>query len=127
MVVKWNFTDLSTSDTQDFEINPNEGGEVELAKNITTQGTVAPGGKTVLFEGAPVVPTISFSGTILTQSQFDMFNGWFFVNHQLQLTNDLGQVLNIYITKFTPKRVRAANVPWKMTYTVEAIIVDWTS
>lgn len=127
MVVKWNFTDLSTSDTQDFLINPNEGGEVELAKNLNTQATVAVDGKTVIFEGAPVVPVISFSGTILDEDQYDMFRSWFFVNHQLQLTNDLGETLVIYITKFSPKRVRSSTVPWKMTYTVEALIMDWPS
>lgn len=127
MVVKWNFTDLSTAETADFIINPNEGGEIEYARTITETQTVAPGGKTILYEGSMAVPKISFSGVILTQAEFDFHTHWFFVGHQVQLTNDLGQVMFVYITRFAPKRQRAQNTPWKMTYTVEATIVDWVA
>lgn len=127
MVVKWNFFDANNLETYQFEVNPNEGGELALKKNIQTQNTVGPGGKTLVFEGADEPKTLSFSGTILSQAQHDAFVEWFNKRHQIQLTDDLGNVFMVYITSYAPKRGRAHQYPWKRTYTMEATVIDWVS
>lgn len=125
MVVKWTFLDPTDSSTAQFDINPNEGGSIQYSKNITAHSTLAPGGKTLLFEGAQQAPEITFSGTILTQNMYDMMVLWFNKRHQIQLTDDLGRVMIIYITKFEPKRERARSYPYKHSYSCGATIVDW--
>lgn len=125
MVVKWEFLDPTDSSTGQFEINPSEGGSPPYSKNMTGQSTVAAGGKTIIFEGAFNVPEISFSGTILSESQYGDMVHWFNLKHPIQVTDDLGRVFQIYITKFEPKRVRAQSYPWKHTYSCTAILMDW--
>lgn len=125
MVVKWVFEDLTDLTTATFEINPNDGGTPPYEKNITTQNTLAAGGRTLLFEGSTKEQELSFSGAILTSTQLDMLIFWFTKRHQIQLTDDLGRVMMIYITKFDPKRVRKASNVHYHTYTVTAQIVDW--
>lgn len=125
MVVKWEFFDPTNSTTVAFEINPSEGGAIAYKKNITTQSTLAHDGKTLVFEGAQVPPEINFSGTILTETQYNQMVTWFNKKHQMQLTDDLSRVMMVFITEFTPVRERARNYPWKHSYTCKAVIVDW--
>lgn len=125
MVVKWTFLDPSDSSTAQFEINPSDGGSLPYERNITSESTVAPGGKTVLWEGARKTSESTFSGTILTESQYETMVEWFEKTHQVQITDDLGREFMIVIKRFEPRRVRARSHPWKHTYTVTYTLVDW--
>lgn len=127
MVVKWRFDDPVTLDSHVFEINPNEGGSPDYTKNIQYRNTSAPNGKTILFEGRDNPPSLEFSGTLLTESQFNMFVEWWNKRYQVEVTDDLGRQFTIVIESFSPKRERAFHYPWKHSYTVRAIIVDWPS
>jgi hypothetical protein len=124
MVVRWKFTDPTDSSTQTFEINPFEGGTPSREMNISTQNTLAPGGKTLVWEGAESPQTIEFSGTILSESQLELYNTWFSKKHQIQLTDDLNREYMILFRTYVPKRVHSANF-WRHEFTVSAIIVDW--
>lgn len=125
MVQRWVFTDPTDSSTATFEINPNEGGTVPNKKNITSQSTVANNGKSIVWEGSKAVPELTFSGTILTQTMYNLMVTWFNKSHQIQLTDDLSRVFMIYIRDFDAKRIRSATYPWKHTYTCTAIVLDW--
>jgi hypothetical protein len=125
MVVRWEFLDPQTLDTAVFEINPDEGGTPSYSKNITSHSTVAHNGKTIVFEGSAPATELNFSGTILTESMYNLLYNWFSLPHQVQLTDDLARVWLLYITKFEAKRVRSAIYPWKHTYTVTTLILDW--
>lgn len=123
-VVSWNFTDPYTFETVDFEVNPNEGGTPDRKKTLQTQATAAPDGKTILIEGRDQPLSGSFSGTLLTQTQLDMFTTWFDKRHPITMTDDLGREFTIYITEYTTRRQRAVHYPYKHTYTVSYVIVD---
>lgn len=125
MVVKWTFFDPTTSESQVFEINPNDGGSVPVQRNVVTQNTLAPGGNVVLQEGAMSVPEISFSGIILSEDQYNVMYDWFFREHQIELTDDLGRTMTIFITRFEPKRERAVYYPWKHSYSVTATVMSF--
>lgn len=125
MVVRWIFLDLTDSTTATFEINPNDGGSPTYEKNVTSTSTLAPGGKTLLSEGSEKQKEISFSGIVLNSTMYDFMVTWFTKKHQIRLTDDLGRVMMIYITKFEPKRIRRASHPYYHTYTVTAQILDW--
>lgn len=124
MVVRWSFLDPTDSTTAVFEINPNAGGTPARSVTLTTQNTLAPGGKNIVYEGAEDPLQLQFSGTILTSTMLALMNTWFTKKHQVQLTDDLGRTYMILITKFDPKRVRSPNF-WKHTYDCTAIVVDW--
>lgn len=124
MVVRWTFYDPTVPETYTFPINPNDGGTPGIAKNITTEVTAAPDGSAIIFEGRPSPQTVTFDGTILDQSHLENLITWFSKEHQVRLTDDLGRQYWVYLTSFTPKRVRAATRPWKHTYSAEATILD---
>lgn len=125
MVVKWQFYDPVTTESYTFEINPSQGGSPQLSKNFAYQSTAAPDGKVIAFEGRIPVQTIEFSGTILSQSQYDAIIEWFNKPYQIQVTDDLGRSFVIVIEQFSPTRERAFHYPYKHSYTVRATIVDW--
>lgn len=125
MTVRWTFYDPTGPTTYNFPINPNEGGSPELRKTISYQNTSAPDGKVLVFEGRDSPPTMSFSGTLLTEAQYEAFETWFQKRRQIKITDDLDREYWIYITSYAPKRVRARNYPWKHTYQIEATIIDW--
>ena len=124
-VVRWNFYDPATLESYDLEVNPNEGGSPQYRKTITNQSTVAPGGRTLIFEGLDEPFTLEWSGVLLSQSQHETFVDWWDKRHQIQLTDDLERVYMIYITAYEPKRGKAQSHAYKHTYTIRATILDW--
>lgn len=125
MVVKWNFLDPAGSDSYTFEVNPLSGADPQYDKSITYQSTTAPGGKTLIMEGQDKPLEISWSGTIISESQYDAYVTWFQKRRQIQLTDDLGRVFWIYISSFESQRVRSSNFH-KRTYNVKATVLDWS-
>lgn len=123
---RWIFTDPTLATSYSFDVNPKEGGSPQYKKNIAIQNTLAPGGKTLLYEGADEVQNLEFSGIIREQSQYDAMVLWFNKRHQIQVQDDLGRTYMVYITEFSPKRERSIQRHWKHSYTVRAIILDWT-
>ncbi len=123
VVVKWELFD--GSNTYTFLINPNEGGSPARKKSITYKNTAAPDGKTLVFEGRDEPGTMSFSGILLEQSQYEAFEEWFDKRMQVRITDDLGRQYWIYIESFEPKRVRARSYPWKHSFSISATILDW--
>jgi hypothetical protein len=124
-VVRWTFFDPLTLEEYTFGINPNTGGSRQFRKTINYQSTAAADGKTLVFEGRDEVNKMEFSGAILEQGQYDAMVTWFSKRHQIQVTDDLGRQFWIYITSFAPVRQRAIHYPWKHSYTVEYVEVDW--
>lgn len=124
-VVRWSFYDPFTTDTYVFEINPNDGGSRQFKRNFAYQNTAAADGKTLVFEGRAQQQSVDFSGTLLTQAQFDAFQTWWAKGNQILMTDDLGRASWIVIEEFTPKRVRAVQYPWKHTYNIKATVVDY--
>jgi hypothetical protein len=124
-VVRWTFEDPTAAQTYEFEINPNDGGSPGYERNVSYQNTSAPDGKTLIFEGAPRAQELEFSGTLLTQEQYDAFVTWWQKKNQVKMTDDLGREWWIVITRFAPTRERSVHYPWKHSYSVTAVIVDW--
>lgn len=123
MTVKWTFTDENAV-SYTFGTNPNAGGSPTLKKTITPFSLAGSDGVLVLFEGRQTPPTIEWSGVALDEDQYLAAITWFGHRHQVLLTDDLGRSLWIYITEFTPKRGGRVKHPWRMTYTVKAVVLS---
>lgn len=126
MVVRWTLYDPVLSETWTMQVNPNDGGTPDNAKTVNYTNTAAPDGKALVYEGRDAVQALDWTGIILTQEHYDTYIHWFAKRRQVLLTNDLGIQTWIYLTKFTPKRKRAVQAPWKHEYTVSAIVLDVT-
>lgn len=123
--IAWVLRDPVTAEEYAFEINPNDGGSLSYQKNIGYMQTVAPNGKIIMYEGRDEAKTTTVSGVILSQNQFEEMVKWFNKRYQLELEDDLGRVMSIYITSFEPRRVRSARKPWRHDYSLTFTILDW--
>lgn len=124
--IAWVFTDPTDASTYEFPINPNADGSLQYEKQINYKNTTAPDGKTLIYEGLDQPKATSFSGTILTEDQYNAMVLWFNKRHQIQLVDDLGRIFMIYITGFKPQRKLSRTYPWRHDYTVDYTIVDWS-
>jgi hypothetical protein len=124
-VVRWTLYDPIELVTYTFHINPFEGGSPQFRKKVNYQSTSAPDGLTLIFEGQDEVQEITWEGTILEQAHYDALYEWWAKRRQLLLTDDMGREFWVYLQTFEPKRVRAAHHPWKHTYSMKAVILDW--
>jgi hypothetical protein len=125
MALRWRFYDPTVPEEYVFEVGPDSGGSPEFAKTITEEATVAPGGKTLIFEGADQPQHLEFSGTLLSQEQYEAFVTWWSKRRQIRITDDMGREFWVYITRFTPKRERAIHSPYKHSYSITCTILDW--
>lgn len=121
---RWKLHDPATNIYVELPINPVEGGSPTYRKNISYQSTAAPGGTTLMFEGQDEPKQMEVSGEILTREHYEMLTLWFNKRNQIQLTDDLGRVMWIYITEFSPKRVRSTVYPWRHSYTLKYTALD---
>lgn len=126
--IAWHFRDYTVDPTEEYkwEINPKEF-DITNRKQLSFQTTAAPDGRVLAFEGRDEVQKVAFSGTVLTESQYEQMLHWFTKRHQVEIEDDLGRIFSIYITSFNPKRERNRSYPWKHSYTCEAIVLDWSS
>ncbi len=122
-VVRWTFFDPTDASTAVFEMNPSDGGNEDRKHTIGTSSRRAPGKKTVVVGNANGIREFKFSGTILTETMYNLFDLWFNKDHPIELTDDLGRTFSIYITEFVPKRVHKPYNPWFHTYDVTGILL----
>lgn len=136
-VVKWEFFDFVTDTTIELEINPSAATMGGTTRSITEQGATSPSGKRILFEGRRSPQTISISGVVLTQDQYEVLLGWSEKNYQFKLTDDLLREYWVYIVNFSPNR-RSTKVGsmagessspllWLSDYNIEMRVLDWSS
>lgn len=120
---RWTFYDLVTLETYTFEVNPLNVPLPPLKKSFAYQALAAPDGGLVAFENQDPVIQLSFSGTILSEAQYEAMITWFSKPHTVVLTDDLGLVSTIFISGFTPTRQWTAGFPWRHEYQVDAFYI----
>lgn len=120
MTVKWSFTDYWKSGATPYqyiwEINPNDGGSPEISKNMTILQSAGPNRLNLVMEGNSTVPTLSFSGVIISQAHYETMELWFDRRVLIQLVDDLGRTFYGVFSKWSPKRSRRASNAWYHTY-----------
>ena len=122
---KWTLSDPVTNTVYSMQINPNS--EVTTAqKTLTFEAVAAPSGAVLVYEGSDTPTTLTLTGTLLSQAQYSAL--WFFyqLRRQVQLTDDLGRVRWVYFTELNPTRVRSAQYPYKMTYSISLYVLSET-
>lgn len=103
-----------------FPINPREGALPNFEKKVTVHTSSL--GAPIFFEGRQEPQRMPFTGSILTQEHYQFFKSWFDHDYAVTITDDLGQTVNAYLVKFTPKRKNRHSHPWAADYDCEAIV-----
>lgn len=119
---KWTLSDPVSSSVYTFSINPT-GDSPVYSKTLNFEATAAPSDAFLIYEGSDTPTTFSITGTILSQNQYSAFAWWYNLRRQTLLTDDLGRTRWVYITTFSPVRVRSATIPWKHTYTLAGYVL----
>lgn len=119
MIVKWKFSEVHGTETWTWPINPNEGGSPTFEKQLTISSNTGPNTGTIIQEGRMQAPVLSFSGSILTQEQYEKLEEWFFLRALLDLEDDLGRTFRGVFSAYSPDRARRASRPWYHTYSAQ--------
>lgn len=130
MVVQWSMQDYYSAtpgDIYSFEINPNDGGSPEAHKQMTLLQSAGPNRMNLVQEGNTTAPTLSFSGVILEQVQYENLEYWFDRRVLIKLVDDLNRTFYGVFSKFAPKRSRRPNNPWYHTYDAEFTVTAYVN
>lgn len=125
--VAWTLTDPTgaTPATYSWQINPAQA-SLNYSKSpvyqISGGGTNAQ--ENVIFEVQDAQQKLSFSGTVLTEEQYNEMILWFNKGNELLLTDDLGRGFVVYISNFSFQRKRSNDFPWYHTFSGEFLVVN---
>lgn len=124
--IGWQFIDAVEATTETMEINPKDDASPTFEKALTKTSTTAGGstGQVIVFEGADPPAQFNFSGTILTQSQYEFLQTAWEKRHLLTIVDDLGRSFTVYIESFNPKRGLSRTYPWKHTYDMSTVVIS---
>ena len=122
---RWVFTDNVAPETYTVDVNPNEGGTPPIERSFTYSSTPGPGGPSIAFEGRDRPRKFSISGCILMESHLVAFQNWFTKEYQVKITDDLNREFWIYITDLEFERNQTRRYPWRHTFRMGYIELDW--
>lgn len=113
---------MATPTSYTVEINPNTATSPSFQKAFGYTATVAPNGKTLIYEGRDQPQKIEFSGVILSEAHYNSLVTWFKNRNQIQITDDLNRTFTVIIESFTPTRKRSYHYPWRHEYRMSATL-----
>lgn len=122
-MARWNFQDNVISQSYNFDVNPNRGGTPSFQKNLSYSST--PAGSSIVFEGRDKPRTFTVSGTLREEAQLIALQTWFDKEYQVKITDDLGREFWIYITNLQFERAQTRRWPFRHTFTINYVEVDW--
>lgn len=117
--VRWTLTDVWRGLSVTLPINPNDGGSPAIEKALSIQTNVGPYRGGIIQEGALSIPTLSFSGVILTQDHYELLEAWHLKRVLIDLDDDIGRTFRGVFSTFSPERQRRAYNPWYHTYSAQ--------
>lgn len=138
--VRWRLEDpadknLATRSYQ-FEINPNEMTSPFPTRQVTTMGTTAVDGNTLMWEGMRSPAVMTFSGTLLSAAQLAALRKWVYDKQgRLYLWDHFGRRMLVVLHKLDAVPVRTGGRfymrhTWSIECTVlsitEPIITKWS-
>lgn len=121
---RWELYDPVETVTYTFEINPNEMDPITSERNIRTSTTTAVGGKVLVSEGNATPPEWTFSGTLLSKSQYLAMEAWAKKNYRVVLTDHFERTFQVLFRRFEPVPRRSIQYPWRHDYTMRALILS---
>ena len=129
MTTRWTFVDSVANESYTVPINPNEAGSPFPTRALKSAqanwADVSRGLQRLrVFESPPEPVDWSFSGVIRTQEHHDALLRWANKNNEVSVSDHLGRTFEVIIKAFRPvERRPTPNVSWRMTYTVQALVL----
>ena len=121
--MRWTCTEVNTTNTYEFEINPSEATSPTRRRQFSYQNTAGSSGKVLFFEGGMEPVTMQASGTLLTQAQYLALDNWSQQRTMIDIVDDLGRSFRSIITNFEPERSPRRGYPWAHDYTLDYTVI----
>lgn len=68
--------------------------------------------------------TMTVSGTLSTQAEYEAFEAWYAKGDPIFLIDDLQRVFKVFMTTFTPERAPSSiNKPWRHKYNMDFLVL----
>lgn len=130
LVVRWRFVDTVTSDVVTLPINPNQMSTPTAPRNFAWAWGSRWGNNRMRGIESPLdgAQSWTFSGVILSESQYDLLLSWAGRLSILEVTDHLGRTFKVVIQKFDPvERLPTATKPWRADYTMTCLFLGETA
>ena len=115
--------DPSNSYTYNMEINPNDSGTPILKNNFTYMVPTASTDGPIISQGVRELRRLEYSGTLLTESQYNNMLLFSAREYPWHITDDLGRKFEVMNETFEPKRALAPYNPWRHDYTWSLVVI----
>lgn len=124
-VLRWRFTDPSTGEQWTVPINPNQMSSPHRGKQMVyAHGTHIGEHRIRAVQTPGEIVHWEFGGVIRTKRHHDDLHYWAEKEHEVEISDHLGRTFEVIIEEFRPEdRTPRAEVPWRMTYTMRAMIL----
>lgn len=124
-MASWTLTDNSTGSPViwTFPISPNTFTPPGRTATVITETTTGNVGNTIYFQGRDDVPTLTFAGTITSQTMHDELRAELDKFYDLVLTDDQGATWNVIIESYTFERKKSAVNHHRYAYNVTAKVI----
>lgn len=127
MTQRWVFFDAVANETWTVPINPNSMTPVDRTKprNLRHSHGWAKDQRVRTFVGKPPAIEWGFGGVIRTKAHYDELVRWTEKTNAITITDHIDRVFLVYLTQFDPTdRKPTPRVPWRLTYTVKATLLE---
>lgn len=122
---RWTFETMGPgAQTWTVPINPNQGGTPPEETGVVTEAPVHPEGTPQVFIGPDVVSPTQTSGVMLTLEHLHLLQDLRRRRRPLKLTDDLGRVMIILITRLDPQRRYSATYFGRHDYTLTYLVLQ---
>lgn len=130
-VKKWKIYDPSdpnpATNTYTFEWSPNAMSSPFPRRSVTAQGTTAPGGQALVWEGPREPAMWTFEGSIPNRDQYEALRKWVLERTgRMVVTDHFGRDIVCVFRSFTPtppERMKVGRY-WYHTYSIEALVIS---
>lgn len=124
MTVRWTLTYPSTGESWEMTINPNKMASPHESKNLSfgrgSRGIQRP----ATFKVPSGVVNWEWSGVINSKEHYDSLLEWSKKSDEVHVTDHFGRTFEVLIQKFAPEDRRPTGTkPWRLTYTMQAMIL----
>lgn len=128
MTVRWRFTDASTSEFWDMEINPNEMGSPFRVWETETFGASPVDGRVRARRPSRRPVEWSFGGIIRSKQQYDTLQSWFDRSATLVIRDHFDREFRVKVYDFAPEPRRDTKTNgWRYTYQIRAHLYGETA
>lgn len=108
-----------------FEVNPKvDSGSFGISKGVSYLVAAGPSGSAVVHETIDDPQQVSYSGVLLSQSQYDDLIEWCSKEEPLILTDDLGQSSLIFLNSLEYTRAPKRHYPFRHEFSFTAYVLE---